>query len=379
MQCDNNNRVAFVAPSLRGGGAERVMLDLAIGFAEMGFHVDLVLVAAEGPYLELVPESVRLINLASKRTYKALPAMVLYLRRERPTAVLSTLNNVNVLVVWAKVISRVSARVVVREPTTPSRRFASANSLKKLFFWLLKRQSYLLADKIVAVSAGVGEDLFHFLKIPEQDISVIYNPVNDQDILRNAQEVIHHRWFSDVACPPVIIAVGRLSKEKDYETLLHAFSLVRKRVNSKLLILGEGEERVRLETIVDQLNLSEDVDMPGFVLNPFPYIAKAKTLVLTSVFEGLPNVLIQAMVLGTPVVSTDCVSGPSEILDHGKYGDLVNVGDREALADRIVNSIAVAPSEEQIVRMVERGRFFSVKKALDDYRKVLIDDKALEC
>lgn len=373
MELPEQHRIAFVAPSMRGGGAERVMLDLASGFSNLGFPIDLVLVKAEGPYLQFVPDNVNVVDLDSSRTYKALPAFVRYLRGARPRAMLSTLNNVNVMVAWAKALSGVPVRLVVREPTTPSQRFVKINPLKKAFFWHLKRRSYLMADKVVAVSAGVGADLHSYLNIPAEAIEVIYNPIDAESIQTSARQPANHRWLNDNTVP-VIIAVGRLSAEKDYMTLLQAFSQVRKRVRSKLIILGEGEERERLEAAVRSLGLKDDVDMPGFIVNPFSYIARANVLVLSSLYEGLPNVLIQSLVLGTPVVSTDCESGPREILNNGEYGKLVKVGDRDALAEQLVSVIETDHGRDFIRSMVDRGRSFNVDNALSAYRRILVSD-----
>lgn len=359
---------------MRGGGAERVMLDLATGFSKLNFSVDLVLVKAEGPYLAFAPDTINIIDLGATRTLKSLPALVRYLRQVRPLAILSTIDHINQIVVWARILARVPVRVVVREADTiPYLQIGSKKRLMSFVHKQVKAKTYLLADKIVAVSTGVSENLQTFLQIPKTSIEVIYNPVDDKMIVQCAQESIDHMWFTD-STTPVILAVGRLAIQKDFLTLIHAFSFVRKRIKSKLLILGEGPERSNLEAAIIELGLENEVGLPGFCSNPFPYIAKAKALVLSSIHEGLPNVLIQSLVLGTPVVSTDCKSGPSEILDDGRYGRLVKVGNIEDLSKAIIESIESDIDDEYRRSLIERGRFYSVDTAIAAYKRVLAPD-----
>lgn len=326
-------RLAFFVPSMRGGGAERVTLNLARGVAERGYAVDLVLAQAEGPFLAEVPESVRVVDLKASRVLLSLPALVRYLRRERPEAMLSAMCHANIVALWAQRLAGVPMRMVVSERITLSRSAQRGRLMPQLI-----RHFYLWADGIVAVSKGVADDLAQVAGIPRQRIQVIYNPVVTPELWQKAQAPLEHPWFKP-GQPPALLAVGRLSPQKDFPTLIQAFARVRQACPARLLILGEGEERPGLEALVRQLGLERDVSLPGFVTNPYAYMARASLFVLSSRWEGLPGVLIEALYCGAPLIATDCPSGPREILRDGQYGQLVPVGNATALARAIETSL----------------------------------------
>ncbi|HEY8363833.1 MAG TPA: glycosyltransferase, partial [Tissierellaceae bacterium] len=229
-------------------------------------------------------------------------------------------------------------RLVVREANTIS--VSSKNSLnfKARILPILMKFLYPLADAVIAVSEGVAKDLTQIIGLPAEKVKVIYNPVITPEIFKKAEEPIKHPWFAPGELP-VILGVGRLTKQKDFITLIRAFDIVRKEYPSRLVILGEGEERPELEALVQELDLEQYVNMPGFVENPFSYMKKAAVFVLSSRWEGLPNVLIQALALGIPVVSTACPSGPTEILEKGKLGRLVPVGNEVIMAKAILEEL----------------------------------------
>lgn len=360
------DRVALFLPSLHGGGAERVMLTLAKGFAERGLSVDLVLARAEGPYLAEVPSSVHLVDLKAPRVLLALPSLVSYLRRERPRALISALDHANVLALWARALARVPVRVVVSVHNTLSLATSHAQNLRARWIPLCIRLFYPWADAVVAVSQGVAEDLIRLTGLPREKIEIIYNPVVTPELLAKAQEPLDHPWFAPGE-PPVILGVGRLTEQKDFPTLIRAFALVRAQRPVRLMILGEGKDRPKLEALVRELGLQDDVALPGFVPNPFAYMVRAAVFVLSSRWEGLPTVLIEALACGTPVVSTDCPSGPREILEDGKWGRLVPVGDVDALADAIRMTLDAPDCLDAKARVGE----FDAEKVVDDYLKVL--------
>jgi glycosyltransferase involved in cell wall biosynthesis len=186
------------------------------------------------------------------------------------------------------------------------------------------------AAGVVAASEGMADDIANVFRIPRDQIQVIYNPAITRDLFTSAAESIPHPWFTPGA-PPVVLGVGRLTRAKNFLLLIHAFSQLRSRCPARLVILGEGEERPALEAKARELGVEMDVDLPGFVSNPYPYMRQATVFVLSSAWEGLPNALIQALALGTPVVSTDCPSGPREILKGGALGELIPVGNPDAM------------------------------------------------
>ncbi|WP_438317029.1 glycosyltransferase [Candidatus Caldatribacterium sp. SIUC1] len=358
-------KLALFLPSLRGGGAERVMVNLARGFVERGLQVDLVLAKAEGPYLSQVPKEVPVVDLGARRVLCSLPGLIRYLRREQPQAMLSALNHANIVAIWAKFLARVKTRLVVSEHSTLSFSTENAPSVRAKFMPFLIRVFYPYADAVVAVSRGVAEDLIARTGLPAEKIKVIYNPVVTPELFTKAEEPLDHPWFRQGE-PPVVLGVGRLTKPKDFPTLIRAFALVRKERPARLMILGEGEERPNLEILVRKLGLEGEVALPGFVENPYKYMKRAAVFVLSSRWEGFGNVLVEAMALGTPVVATDCPSGPAEILEDGKWGRLVPMGNHEALAEAILQVL-----RGEKVHASARALMFSVERILREYVNVL--------
>jgi glycosyltransferase involved in cell wall biosynthesis len=330
---NSQKRLAFLLPDLLGGGAQRVTINLVQGIAERGYTVDLVLAQAKGPYLAHVPPTVRVIDLKASRSLFCLPALARYLRWVQPEALLSAVQHINILAVLARILSRVSTRVIVSEHSVLSDLVHYAVSRRGR--WMPRLAGfYRWADGIVAVSQGVADDLARMTGIPRERIQVIYNPVITSELRRQAQVSVAHPWFGSEQ-PPVILAAGRLAASKDFPTLLQAFAQVRPARPARLMILGEGEDRPALEQLIARLGLEQDVSLPGFVENPYAYMRQAALFVLSSTSEALPTVLIEALYCGLPLVSTRCPGGAQEILAGGRYGQLTPVGDVAALAQAI--------------------------------------------
>ena len=343
----SRERLAVFLPGLYEGGAERTMLNLAEGIAARGYLVDLVLARAEGPYMEQVPDTVRLIDLKAPRVLGSLPALVRYLQHECPTALLSAMF-ANIIALWAGRLCGVPHRIVINEQNNLSSLVSYKKDLRWRLYPRLAAWCYPWADHIIAVSADVANDLARVAKIPQDLIQVIYNPVVTSGLRSKSEMPLEHRWFKD-GVPPVVLAVGRLTDQKAFDVLIHAFSLARKHRLAHLLILGEGENRPALESLIKQLGLEQDVELAGFVNNPYPYMAHASLFVLPSRWEGLPTVLIEALYLGAPIIATDCPGGSRDILKDGQYGELIPVDAIRELAEAIEGSLKgrrpIAPQE----------------------------------
>lgn len=365
-----NMHLALFLPSLRGGGAEQVMVNLARAFAERGLKVDMVLAKAEGPYLLQMPPEVRVVNLEAKRMLSSFLGLVRYLRREQPEVLISTMSHVNIVAVWARKWACVSTRVVLTEQANLSQATRNARNFRGRFLPLLMRFTYPLASGIVACSQGVADDLARTLGIQREHIQVIYNPIVDEELLVKAQEPVEHPWFQPGE-PPVLLSAGRLTQQKDHFTLLRAFALVHAQISARLVLLGEGDERPALESLVRELNIDNDVIMPGFVDNPYKYIAQSRVFVLSSRWEGLPTVLVGAMACGTPVVSTNCPSGPSEIITNEVNGLLVPPAEPEALAEAVLRVLKDAKLASRLAKGgKERAKDFEVSKIVREYEKL---------
>ncbi len=364
----NVSRLAIFHPNLDGGGAERVLVNLIRGLAEQGVTIDLVLVQAKGIFLSLIPPEVRVVNLGAKRLILSIPALVRYLKQERPTCLLSAFEDTNLVALLTRRLAGVSTRLVVSIHNNLSwESQITTQGIKRKISPYLARWFYPKADAIVTVSQGVAEDLVH-LGFSSERMEVIYNPVVTPELFVKIAEPINHPWFAP-GSPPVILGVGRLEAQKDFSTLVRAFALVHEQIPVRLMILGEGEERHYLESLVRDLGVAENVDLPGFVTNPYAYMARSTVFVLSSLFEGLPTVLIEAMATGTRLVSTNCESGPAEILANGRYGKLVPVGDVNGLAKAIITTLDEPRHNLDILR--QRVAQFSLEEAVEKYRQVL--------
>jgi len=362
----SRDRIAFFIPSLVAGGAERVMVNIARGFADQGALVDMVLAKASGPYLASLPSTVRVIDLGARRVMGTLPGLVRYLRRERPSVLVASLSHANVVALWARAIARVRTRVFVTEHNIALWDMPSAPGNGGRLIPYFAAVFYPWADGVIAVSQGVAQDIARRTKTPPERIHVIYNPVVTPEVLEGARAALDHPWFASGA-PPVVLSAGRLTWEKSYDCLIRAFAMVRERRRVRLVILGEGPERPHLEALVRELQMEADVQLPGFAKNPYAFMSRAAVFVLSSTSEGLPTALIEALATGTPVVSTDCPSGPREILQDGRLGRLVPVGDPTALA----RGVTAALEEPRPRISPEAWQSFTLETIVDRYRSTL--------
>ena len=360
-----SRKVACFIPDLLDGGAQRAAVKLAGGLVARGLAVDMVLVNREGPHLRALDARVRVVDLSAGRVARAVLPLARYFRRERPHAAVSFLSHANLAALAARALARSGARLALVEQNTVS----AVRSELRRDGWLpsLVRRAYPRADAVVAVSEGVARDLVSALGIPAAKVSVIPNPVVDDALREAAAAPPGHPWFADPAAR-VFLAAGRLTPQKDFATLLRAFRLLRETTEARLVILGEGEERARLEAQVEELGLTRDVALPGFVENPYACMSRAAAFVLSSRWEGLPTVLIEALACGCPVVATDCPSGPREILGGGEHGALVPVGDPAALCDAMGRALAGRPDAGALEG---RAAVYSVERAVGQYLELL--------
>ena len=362
MNC--KKRIAFLLSDLRFGGIPTVTVNLINSIVKHDYSIDLVTLTVDNsPYLSQLPANVRVIDLKRpipdatlKNAIRIIKPIYHYLKTEKPDFLISSLWMYNSFAIGAKLIANTSTKLTIVEHDhllIELKDFKSQlnNFLSGLQTKLLPTLVTLLypfADKIVAVSQGLTRDLEAEFKLKSGAIAAIYNPIVNPKLLAKAKESVNHPWFAE-GQPPVILGVGRLSEEKDFGTLIRAFAKVRQKSNARLMILGEGKERSALEKLVQELGIENDVLMPGFESNPYAYMARASVFILSSLREGLPTVLIEAMAVGTPVISTDCKGGAREILAEGKFGELVDVGNARAMAAAILEAL--------------EGRFRAVDKA----------------
>jgi glycosyltransferase involved in cell wall biosynthesis len=343
---EGNSRIAFFLTRLDGGGAERAMVNLMGGMVARGVAVDLVLVRAIGPGLAWVPPGVRVVDLNCRRHLSSVGPFVQYLRRERPRALVSALTHSNLYALVTRRLARLHMPVVVVEQNDFGEEVRFATGVRPRFIYpLMIPLLYRDAEAIIVVSQGAADSFRSMFGDLGTPLRVIHNPIVVPALFVQGRERVEHPWFA-AGEPPVLLAVGRLVPQKDFGTLIRAFGLVRRQRQARLLILGEGTERPALEQLVAESECGADVQLPGFVMNPYAYMAAARGVVLSSRYEGLPSVLIEALALGTQVASTDCPSGPREILQGGRWGRLTPVGDVPRLAEAMI-ALLDGPAEER--------------------------------
>ena len=398
------SHIAFYLPELTGGGVQRRTLTLAGELAGQGHRIDLVLCQAEGTLRDQVPPQVRVVCLDPEPLWRArcaalaadpkglasltlpvllakkpsrslayLSSLARYLRNERPHALLAAKPHPNLEAVWARNLAHAETRIVVSERIALSGKVSTSRMWKRRYLPPLIKRTYQMADGIIAVSQGVADDLAAVTSIPRGRISTIYNPVVGPELLEKAAAPLDHPWFAP-GSPPVVLGAGRIHPDKDFPTLLRAFARVRKQRPARLMILGEArrdERHKALLELAEELDIAGDLVVPGFVGNPYAYMSRAAVFVLSSLWEGLPGVLIEALACGCPTVSTDCPSGPREILENGDYGVLVPMGDDAAMAEGILATLADPPDKD---RLRARGAEFGIERSARQYLELLLGD-----
>jgi len=356
--------VGIFLPSLKGGGAERSMLHLARGLQDH-VVVDFIVMSREDVWP--VPESIEVLTLGVRRSSGSIFRLARYLRERRPVALIANLFHANLAAVLARLAARSDIRLILVNQN-PLSAIASSEGIRNRAMPLLVRTLYPLADVVVAISKGTAKDIARVARLKPEMIRVVYNPAVDPDLFELAKSPVSHP-FLDGAGPPVVLGVGALNRQKDFATLIHAFALVQKERSLRLLILGEGGLRVALEQQIRDLGLERYTSLPGFVPNPYPYMARASVFALSSLWEGLGGALVEALALGTPVVATDCVGGPSEVLEGGKWGRLVEVGDPGALAHAILETL-----DRPVIPPREAWQRFSIEEATTHYLNLIYKD-----
>lgn len=373
-------RIALVFESFGRGGVPGVMLALAREFLARGFPVDLAVIHDGGPRRPDVPEGARIFSLESmqsrysiwrltRKRYRLLGGiapLARYFDEQCPDIVLSAGNYLDFVILRARARARIKPKLVVSQHSTFSR-----DAMTKPFVRWTKRRvcACRTVDAFVAVSGGVADDLAAHTRLARERVTTIYNPAVTPEIIARSRQAAPHPWLED-GDKPVFVGAARLFVSKDFPTLIRAFATVHAKRSARLIILGEGRERTRLESLVEELGVANDVDLPGYVTNPYAYMSRAAALVVPSTREGFSNVVAEALACGCPVVSTDCRNGPAEILENGRYGRLVPVGDWEAMA-AAMEAVLDSPGDREAGR--RRAAEFSGSAAADRYLELFGD------
>lgn len=363
-------QISFFLSSLRGGGAERVMVTLANEMATRGYEVDLLPASVEGVYVNDIADAVSLVELQTvdmlpSETLPALPALTHYLGEKEPTTLLSTMDGPNVVALWANALAGSDTDAVIRLSNTIRTR---SEHLKGRLLDRFVKKWYPTADEVVTVSSDIQTDAESLLDVPSEKTTVIHNPIDLERIDEQKLIPVSDSWFNDDV--PLVLGVGRLDEQKQFSTLIEAVAHLQSQQPCRLVLLGDGPRRDRLLALVDSKGVSDVVKLLGFVKNPYAYMAKADIFALSSAWEGCPNVLLEALACGTTPVATDCPGASADILDSGEYGFLTPVGDAKKMAAAISSALTSSVPDTKLWR---RARHFSIKRVADRYERVLLE------
>ena len=369
MSSKNRHLAIFVSFS-GTGGVERVTLNLLQGLSRLDVKVDLLMVIAKRGQPPSIPwPNIRVIDLKVKHSQMAMPALIRYLRSERPDVLMVAKDRAVRAAIIAHWLARVNARLVGQLHMNMTGFLKSKPRLQRWLRTAPMRWLFPYLDRIICVSEGVVEDTLAITGMPPDRVVAIRNPVITPELAEQAREPVDHPWFNEDI--PIIVGAGRLTPEKDFPTLIRAFGRVRRERHCRLMILGEGPLQPELESLIAELGLAASVWLLGFCANPFAYMKRASLFVMSSAWEGSGNVLVEALALGIPSVSTDCPYGPRETLEDGKYGLLVPVGDHEALAKAMLETLN-NPLPSNFLRQAVTK--FTIEYSAQRYLDVLFSD-----
>lgn len=355
-------KIAIVIPSLRGGGAEKVMVNIVKKLDKSRFDIKLVLIKKEGPYVNLIPNDIAIVDLNSERVRYSVFKLVRELNKFKPDVVLSTLGHLNLVLIAIRPLLKINPKIIVREANTPSKNMSELTKKKRIIFTYLYKYLYPKADYIIAQCKEMKKDIIHSFSIDERKIRYIYNPLDIQKIIDNREDKNPYR-----SNEKNLISVGRLTYQKGFDILIDAFKIINEKFPSThLTILGDGDLKEELKNKAKKLNISGKISFISFKENPYPYYYYADTYILSSRWEGFPNTLLEALACGTKVVATDCKSGPREILGNSEYGILVKEGDHLSLAEGISKSI----SEEK--KKINRADYFKIDNIIKEYEEIFL-------
>jgi len=348
-------------------GVDRIMKNLLPEIAARGVYIDLLHINSHGPYIDVEHPNINVIELGSSHVYSSFIPLCRYLSGKNPDVLLSAKDKVNRVALWAKWYTKTSAKVVLRLGSPVSKNLENRSVFRRWMYYLSMRYWYKWASNIIVPSRGVATDLSEFSGLPLSSISVVPNPVISRNLQSLAAESIESSaMFS--AKTPIILGIGELCERKNFRMLIDAFSIVRKNRPCKLVILGKGRQQSMLQKHIQSLELQDDVFLLGFRKNPYPYIRRSSVFALSSKFEGFGNVLVEALAMGVPAVSTDCPSGPDEIFQNGKYGSLVDVNDTAGLAQAIEDTLD-DPMEAEFLKQAAEPYY--VKNSANKYLTAL--------
>lgn len=355
-------KIALIVPSMRGGGAEKVMANLVRYLDKNKFDIRLILIKKEGPYLDLIPNTVSVIDLNSNRVRYSIIKLVSELNKYEPDVILSTLGHLNLAILFIRKFLRGNPKIIVRHAIAPTISMKKLSRVNRFVQMNLYKKLYNKADIVLAQCKDMQADLADVFQINQSKLKYIYNPL-DLATIQNA--MIDKNPYDKNKIN--LVSVGRVTDQKGFDVLIRAIKLVSNQYpNINLTILGDGEMKQQLIKLADSLDLHNQVVFESFKTNPYPYYYYSDMYILSSRYEGFPNTLLEALACKTKVIATDCKNGPREIIGENQYGYLVEVENPKNLADEIINYIGLDNKTSN------RAEFFEISKVIKDYQKLII-------
>lgn len=364
--------ITFFSPDMTPGGIRRVFTNLASELASRGYNIEFLLIEKKGSFLSKIPEKASITELRSSRMLTSIPMIINYLRKQEPRVFLSSVFHAHIAsLISQKLAVGSSSKIGIRVPTIVSHNLERSNLQSKYkIIPMAITLLYPTADSIITISKEISDDLYKNFDV--KDTTTIYNPVAIDEIVKDGKKEVEHNWFCSKQ-KPIILSAGRLTEAKRFSDLIRSFNKVRDKRDARLVILGEGGLRPDLENLISALDLDNNVSLPGYVDNPYPYMKQADVFASTSEREGFGNVIVEAMALGTPVMATDCPGGPSEILSDGKYGPIVPVGDHKRISEAIIQLLNNPTDAHQLQKRTED---FRISKITDQYESELLSNES---
>jgi glycosyltransferase involved in cell wall biosynthesis len=366
----HKTKVAILSKFSAYGGISRMMVHLANGLIRKNVDVDLLIAGGQVPFPENIAPEVTIKDFQVTHVYAALPSLIRYLNHDAPDAILATRHKNISIAILAHMIAkgRQNRRLAIRLSGNLTSSIAGKNSLQSWLHNFPIRYLYHNADAVIAVSEGVAQDFRNLAKVPPQRVSAVPNPTISEDIGILSQQEIDHPWFKHKECP-IILGAGRFTRRKDFITLIRAFAFLRQKLSCRLVLLGDGQEKKNYWKLAQDLGIERDIYLPGFTPNPYAYMAKSDVFALTSkAAEGSPNVIKEALALGLPVVSTDCPSGPREILQNGKIGRLAPVEDSQKVAKALEETLRNPPDPNILQASIQE---YTIENSTMSYMKAI--------
>jgi len=356
-------RIAFFVATSGHSGVDRLIKNIAPEVEKRGYCVEILKIKNHGPYFEKIPDGVKIVEFKTSHVYSSFFFLLNYLKYNPPDVLLTDKDRVNRIAIIAKLLSGAKTRLFVRIGTTVSVNLKNRGIIDRFIQKKSIRWLYRLADKVITPSNGSADDLSRYTGFEREKILPLPSPIVPESILMKKFNPPNHPWLKHKTCP-VILGVGELCRRKDFLTLLSSFRIVLNFLDARLIILGRGKQKDLLLSFVRRWDMENKVDFPGFVRDPYLYMANADVYVHSSLWEGLSFAIVEALALGTPVVSTNCPGGHAEILQNGKYGELVPVKDPEKMARAIID-ILKNPKDAEFLKQAARP--YTIKQSTDAY------------